>query len=131
MTHILPAIIKYCSLPQFENCTRPYCGFKTILITCAAPIRENMCRPILWIFHNDWLSISFIIMFDTCIAAACLIASLSLQMKKVMRLLERHEIQPYEVALVHWENEEISYMIGEYVLIHSFISSEVYPLKSD
>ncbi|XP_063784560.1 required for meiotic nuclear division protein 1 homolog isoform X2 [Pseudophryne corroboree] len=29
--------------------------------------------------------------------------------KHVMRILERHEIQPYEVALVHWENEEINY----------------------
>ncbi|CAL8284728.1 unnamed protein product [Lota lota] len=34
-------------------------------------------------------------------------------MKKAMRLLEQHEIQPYEVALVHWENEEINYSIGE------------------
>ncbi|KAG7248767.1 hypothetical protein CRUP_030177, partial [Coryphaenoides rupestris] len=34
-------------------------------------------------------------------------------MKRVMRLLEQHEIQPYEVALVHWENEEINYSIGE------------------
>lgn len=34
-------------------------------------------------------------------------------MKKAMRILERHEIQPYEVALVHWENEEINYQIGE------------------
>ncbi|XP_010876811.2 required for meiotic nuclear division protein 1 homolog isoform X2 [Esox lucius] len=34
-------------------------------------------------------------------------------MKKVMRILEQHEIQPYEVALVHWENEEINYTIGE------------------
>uniref|UniRef100_A0A4W5RMT6 Required for meiotic nuclear division 1 homolog n=1 Tax=Hucho hucho TaxID=62062 RepID=A0A4W5RMT6_9TELE len=33
-------------------------------------------------------------------------------MKKVMRILERHEIHPYEVALVHWENEEINYTIG-------------------
>uniref|UniRef100_A0A671NCT8 Required for meiotic nuclear division protein 1 homolog n=2 Tax=Sinocyclocheilus anshuiensis TaxID=1608454 RepID=A0A671NCT8_9TELE len=24
-----------------------------------------------------------------------------------------HEIQPYEVALVHWENEEITYTVGE------------------
>ena len=37
-------------------------------------------------------------------------------MKSVMRLLERHEIQPYEVALVYWENEEINYTIGEYVI---------------
>lgn len=36
-----------------------------------------------------------------------------LQMKKVLRLLEHHEIQPYEVALVHWENEEINYTVGE------------------
>lgn len=36
-------------------------------------------------------------------------------LKKVLRLLERHEIQPYEVALVHWENEEINYTLGEYV----------------
>lgn len=43
----------------------------------------------------------------------------SLQMKRVMRLLEHHEIQPYEVALVHWENEEINYTIGEYVHFHS------------
>ncbi|XP_030069767.1 required for meiotic nuclear division protein 1 homolog [Microcaecilia unicolor] len=34
-------------------------------------------------------------------------------MKYVMRLLERHEIQPYEVALVHWENEDIGYHFGE------------------
>lgn len=34
-------------------------------------------------------------------------------MKKVMRILEQHEIQPYEVALVHWENEEINYTVGE------------------
>lgn len=34
-------------------------------------------------------------------------------LKKVLRILERHEIQPYEVALVHWENEEISYTLGE------------------
>ncbi|XP_061780502.1 required for meiotic nuclear division protein 1 homolog [Nerophis lumbriciformis] len=30
-------------------------------------------------------------------------------MKKVLRILERHESQSYEVALVHWENEEINY----------------------
>ncbi|MBN3308006.1 RMND1 protein, partial [Amia calva] len=35
------------------------------------------------------------------------------QIKKVMRVLEHHEIQPYEVALVHWENEEINYSMGE------------------
>ncbi|KAM8971867.1 required for meiotic nuclear division protein 1 homolog [Pelodytes ibericus] len=34
-------------------------------------------------------------------------------MKHVMQILERHEIQPYEVALVHWENEEINYRFGE------------------
>ncbi|XP_029349032.1 required for meiotic nuclear division protein 1 homolog [Echeneis naucrates] len=34
-------------------------------------------------------------------------------MKKVLRILEHHEIQPYEVALVHWENEEINYAVGE------------------
>ncbi|XP_068577605.1 required for meiotic nuclear division protein 1 homolog [Cebidichthys violaceus] len=34
-------------------------------------------------------------------------------LKKVLRVLERHEIQPYEVALVHWENEEINYTVGE------------------
>uniref|UniRef100_A0A3Q3K574 DUF155 domain-containing protein n=1 Tax=Monopterus albus TaxID=43700 RepID=A0A3Q3K574_MONAL len=39
-------------------------------------------------------------------------------MKRVMRILEHHEIQPYEVALVHWENEEINYTVGEYVLLH-------------
>lgn len=33
--------------------------------------------------------------------------------KTVMRILEQHEIQPYEVALVHWENEEINYSIEE------------------
>lgn len=38
-----------------------------------------------------------------------------LQIKKVMRILEQHEIQPYEVALVHWENEEINYSIEVYV----------------
>ncbi len=35
------------------------------------------------------------------------------QVKTVMRILEQHEIQPYEVALVHWENEEINYTVGE------------------
>ncbi len=44
--------------------------------------------------------------------------SLSLQMKQVLRILEHHEIQPYEVALVHWENEEINYTVGEYVELH-------------
>lgn len=39
---------------------------------------------------------------------------LPLQMKRVLRILERHELQPYEVALVHWENEEINYTLGEY-----------------
>uniref|UniRef100_A0A8D0ECM8 Required for meiotic nuclear division 1 homolog n=1 Tax=Salvator merianae TaxID=96440 RepID=A0A8D0ECM8_SALMN len=34
-------------------------------------------------------------------------------MKTVMKLLENHEIKPYEIALVHWENEEINYRIGE------------------
>ncbi|XP_040916732.1 required for meiotic nuclear division protein 1 homolog isoform X2 [Toxotes jaculatrix] len=34
-------------------------------------------------------------------------------LKRVMRIVEHHEIQPYEVALVHWENEEINYTIGE------------------
>ncbi|NXW07677.1 RMND1 protein, partial [Fregetta grallaria] len=34
-------------------------------------------------------------------------------MKNVMQVLEQHEIQPYEVALVHWENEEINYRMGE------------------
>uniref|UniRef100_A0A8C5MQA2 Required for meiotic nuclear division 1 homolog n=1 Tax=Leptobrachium leishanense TaxID=445787 RepID=A0A8C5MQA2_9ANUR len=34
-------------------------------------------------------------------------------MKHVMQILEPHEIQPYEVALVHWENEEIYYTIGQ------------------
>ncbi|XP_004702170.1 required for meiotic nuclear division protein 1 homolog [Echinops telfairi] len=34
-------------------------------------------------------------------------------MKHVMQVLERHEIQPYEVALVHWENEELSYSKAE------------------
>ncbi|XP_068195107.1 required for meiotic nuclear division protein 1 homolog isoform X2 [Antennarius striatus] len=33
--------------------------------------------------------------------------------KTVLRILERHELQPYEVALVHWENEEIKYSITE------------------
>ncbi|XP_068129196.1 required for meiotic nuclear division protein 1 homolog [Hyperolius riggenbachi] len=33
--------------------------------------------------------------------------------KDVMRILEPHEIQPYEVALVHWENEEMNYSFGE------------------
>ncbi|XP_063088980.1 required for meiotic nuclear division protein 1 homolog isoform X1 [Cavia porcellus] len=31
-------------------------------------------------------------------------------MKHVMQILEKHEIQPYEIALVHWENEELNYM---------------------
>lgn len=37
-----------------------------------------------------------------------------------MRILEQHEIQPYEVALVHWENEEINYSIEEYVMTSDF-----------
>lgn len=38
-----------------------------------------------------------------------------------MRILEHHEIQPYEVALVHWENEEINYTVREYVSAHRFM----------
>ncbi|KAF7254483.1 hypothetical protein EYD10_00456 [Varanus komodoensis] len=34
-------------------------------------------------------------------------------MKNIMQVLEKHEIQPYEVALVHWENEEVNYRKGE------------------
>ncbi|NXE49206.1 RMND1 protein, partial [Casuarius casuarius] len=34
-------------------------------------------------------------------------------MKNIMQVLEHHEIQPYEVALVHWENEEMNYRKGE------------------
>ncbi|XP_006882802.1 PREDICTED: required for meiotic nuclear division protein 1 homolog [Elephantulus edwardii] len=34
-------------------------------------------------------------------------------MQHVMQVLEKHEIQPYEVALVHWENEELSYVKTE------------------
>ncbi|KAM6185989.1 required for meiotic nuclear division protein 1 homolog [Rhynchocyon petersi] len=34
-------------------------------------------------------------------------------MKHVMQVLERHEIQPYEIALVHWENEELNYIRTE------------------
>lgn len=33
--------------------------------------------------------------------------------KHVMQVLERHETQPYEVALVYWENEELNYMKTE------------------
>ncbi|TRY83469.1 hypothetical protein DNTS_016213 [Danionella cerebrum] len=33
--------------------------------------------------------------------------------KTAMRILERHEVQSYEIALVYWENEEISYTVGE------------------
>ncbi|XP_017529541.1 required for meiotic nuclear division protein 1 homolog isoform X4 [Manis javanica] len=31
-------------------------------------------------------------------------------MKHVMQIIEKHEIQPYEIALVHWENEELNYI---------------------
>lgn len=34
-------------------------------------------------------------------------------MKHVMKVLEKHEIQPYEIALVHWENEELNYVKTE------------------
>ncbi|KAF6365198.1 required for meiotic nuclear division 1-like protein [Rhinolophus ferrumequinum] len=34
-------------------------------------------------------------------------------MKQVMQVLEKHEIQPYEIALVHWENEELNYIKTE------------------
>lgn len=30
-----------------------------------------------------------------------------------MQVLEKHEIQPYEIALVHWENEELNYIKTE------------------
>ncbi|KAM8789548.1 required for meiotic nuclear division protein 1 homolog isoform 1-T1 [Rhynchonycteris naso] len=33
--------------------------------------------------------------------------------KHVMHVLGKHEVQPYEVALVHWENEELAYMKTE------------------
>uniref|UniRef100_A0A7N8WM97 Required for meiotic nuclear division 1 homolog n=1 Tax=Mastacembelus armatus TaxID=205130 RepID=A0A7N8WM97_9TELE len=45
-------------------------------------------------------------------------------MKKVLKLLEHHEIQPYEVALVHWENEEINYTVGQYLERGNFILSD-------
>lgn len=45
------------------------------------------------------------------------------QVKTVMRILEQHEIQPYEVALVHWENEEINYTVGEWVSNPSFLNA--------
>ncbi|XP_029799832.1 required for meiotic nuclear division protein 1 homolog isoform X2 [Suricata suricatta] len=35
-------------------------------------------------------------------------------MKHVMQVLEKHEIQPYEIALVHWENEELNYIKTEH-----------------
>lgn len=34
-------------------------------------------------------------------------------MKHVMQVLEKHEVQPYETALVHWENEELNYIKTE------------------
>ncbi|XP_037012751.2 required for meiotic nuclear division protein 1 homolog [Artibeus jamaicensis] len=34
-------------------------------------------------------------------------------MKHVLQILEKHEKQPYEVALVHWENEELTYIKTE------------------
>lgn len=50
----------------------------------------------------------------SCMVTVPLCVQLSFaQMKSVMQVLEQHEIQPYEVALVHWENEEINYRIGE------------------
>uniref|UniRef100_A0A674CMM0 Required for meiotic nuclear division 1 homolog n=1 Tax=Salmo trutta TaxID=8032 RepID=A0A674CMM0_SALTR len=49
-------------------------------------------------------------------------------LKKVVRIFEQHEIQPYEVALVHWENEEIHYTIGEYLQHGNFLlNNETYP----
>ncbi|XP_032882038.1 required for meiotic nuclear division protein 1 homolog [Amblyraja radiata] len=33
--------------------------------------------------------------------------------KRTMQILEPHEIQPYEIALVHWENEEVNYRISD------------------
>ncbi|XP_059842321.1 required for meiotic nuclear division protein 1 homolog isoform X1 [Hypanus sabinus] len=33
--------------------------------------------------------------------------------KRIMQILEPHEIQPYEIALVHWENEEVNYRISD------------------
>ncbi|XP_051868361.1 required for meiotic nuclear division protein 1 homolog isoform X2 [Pristis pectinata] len=33
--------------------------------------------------------------------------------KHIMQTLEPHEIQPYEIALVHWENEEVNYRISD------------------
>ncbi|XP_004460440.2 required for meiotic nuclear division protein 1 homolog isoform X1 [Dasypus novemcinctus] len=34
-------------------------------------------------------------------------------MKHVMQVLEKHELQPYEIALVYWENEELNYVKTE------------------
>ncbi|XP_036906118.1 required for meiotic nuclear division protein 1 homolog [Sturnira hondurensis] len=34
-------------------------------------------------------------------------------MKHVLQILEKHENQPYEIALVHWENEELNYVKTE------------------
>ncbi|XP_002734214.1 required for meiotic nuclear division protein 1 homolog [Saccoglossus kowalevskii] len=36
-----------------------------------------------------------------------------LKMKKVMRILSKHEINSYEVALVNWENEQMAYRYSE------------------
>lgn len=34
-------------------------------------------------------------------------------MRHVLQILEKHENQPYEIALVHWENEELNYIKTE------------------
>lgn len=47
--------------------------------------------------------------FATIIMCSCFY----FQVKNIMQVLERHEIQPYETALVHWENEELNYRRGE------------------
>ncbi|KAM4785960.1 required for meiotic nuclear division protein 1 homolog isoform 5-T5 [Cyanocitta cristata] len=50
-------------------------------------------------------------------------------MKNIMRVLEQHEIQPYEVALVHWENEELNYRIGD-VNVPKLVAPSVKMLQS-
>lgn len=35
------------------------------------------------------------------------------QIKQVMKTAAKHQSEPYEVALVNWENEQMNYSYGE------------------
>ncbi|OXB83757.1 UNVERIFIED_CONTAM: hypothetical protein H355_013112, partial [Colinus virginianus] len=79
-----------------ENCLFPFCEIIVKVLVFKKPAHEFLCLN-----------------FNELKQEGKRHAEQKLKMKNIMQVLEQHEIQPYEVALVHWENEEINYRIGE------------------